>query len=362
MSRKNSGFPFLPGILFCLLPVSECHSDVICRLCWYAAEKYLRDLKLREDFPSRILDSLVALADFLVNEARIIESRPGVQTTHTEAARKEAKDAVPIDKVKDAPALARELRWRVRNARGVSSGDEGAGGSGKRGKSMSAPKENGVKRKRDSADVAELGEAEDGRQIYRNWRRKGWEREEFFPKKSEKRVERRPRPPVAKVSTDEAELGRWVKDTTDADDEMDQDQENRPDDEAVVETVTEVVVKVRRKYDAKEEVLERQRIERKVEVYKWPGKDSSVVGSEAAGLESDVHEEKPTDQEKYDGISNEGVKSERKGMGANGTDSDKMAQDGDEGTGEKENEVHMDEEIGQAKTESTTSIVVDVQA
>ena len=221
MCRKNSASPFSLGTSCSHFLLDGCY-DSTCRLCWYAGEKYLRDLKAREDFPSRVLDSVAALADFLVNEARVIEGRPGLQSAQTEAVRKEARDAIPPDKVKDAPALARELRWRVRNARGVSSGDEGAGS--KRGKSMSAPKENGMKRKRDSADLGEPVEAENGRQMFRNWRRKGWEKEVFLPKKSERRVERRKRP-EAETSTGVPELGKWVRESVEADDEMDQDQD-----------------------------------------------------------------------------------------------------------------------------------------
>ena len=305
-----------------------------------------------------MLDSLVALTDFLVGEARIIEGRAGAQSTHSEAARKEAKDAVPIDKVKDAPALARELRWRVRNARGVSSGDEGTGGS-KRGKSMSAPKENGVKRKRDSADVGERDEAEDGRRIFRNWRRKGWEREEFLPKKCEKRVERRARPPAVITA-----LGTWVRDSMDADDEMDQDQGKRPDDEAVVETMTEVVIKVRRKYDAKQEMLERQRVERKVEVYKWPEKDGDIVGgsqvteSMSAGMDEEQPSVAPDKQVNSAGDGVAGI--DRKGTEGIKAEGDSAGKDGDNGV-EKEMDTD-DGVIGQAKIEDATVMVVDVQA
>ena len=236
----------------------------------------MRDLKAREDFPPRVLESLAALADFLVAEARSIEARPGAQGTanQTEAARKESKDAVPIEKVKDAPALARELRWRVRNARGIGSGDEGS----KRGRST--PKEahgnsNGVKRKREGTDVGEPGESDNGRQVFRNWRRKGWEREEFLPKKSTTCVEHRRRPAA---ETSETDLGKWLQDPTEADDEMEPD-ERQPDDEAVVKVTTEVVIKVRRlrSDDPKEEGLERQRVERKVEVFKWPEKSHNIV-------------------------------------------------------------------------------------
>ncbi|KAF8484388.1 hypothetical protein JB92DRAFT_3028837 [Gautieria morchelliformis] len=333
------------------------------RLCWYAGERYLRDIKMREDFPSRVLESLVALADFLVNEARIMEGRTGSQNVHSDAARKESRDAVPADKVKDAPALARELRWRVRNARGVSSSDEGP--SNKRGKSLSAPKENGVKRKRDSADVGEPGETHDGRQMFRNWRRKGWELEEFLPRKCEKRVERRRRP-APKASTGMAELGSWVRDSVDADDEMDQteDKAEHPDDEAVVESTTDVVVKVRRIWldDAKEEALERQRVERNVKVYRWSAKDNNIAEVEITEPKHVVDEDKSITSQKQvegDGITNGTGGRERKGTGEkeNEPENDRLTVSEGKEAGETKAE-NIDEE---AKTEDTP-IVVDVQA
>ena len=43
------------------------------RLCWYAAEKYLRDLKAKEEFSPRVLEGVEALADFLVADSRTME-------------------------------------------------------------------------------------------------------------------------------------------------------------------------------------------------------------------------------------------------------------------------------------------------
>ncbi|EEB97929.1 hypothetical protein MPER_02654 [Moniliophthora perniciosa FA553] len=60
---------------------------------------------------------MAALADFLVSEARILERG-------SEHHKKEIKEQVPYDRVKDAPAVARELRWRVRHALGSTSDDE----------------------------------------------------------------------------------------------------------------------------------------------------------------------------------------------------------------------------------------------
>lgn len=85
------------------------------RICWYAADKYVRDLKAKEEFSSRVLEGLAALASFLVSEARSIERGTG----------KDTREQVPGDRVRDPGALARELRWRVRNARGLDSDGEG---------------------------------------------------------------------------------------------------------------------------------------------------------------------------------------------------------------------------------------------
>ena len=81
-------------------------------------EGYLRDLKAREEFSPRVLESITSLANFLVSESRIIERG-------SEAAKKESRENVPGEKVKDAPALARELRWRVKHALGYASDTEG---------------------------------------------------------------------------------------------------------------------------------------------------------------------------------------------------------------------------------------------
>jgi F-box/leucine-rich repeat protein 10/11 len=95
--------------------VADCNLP---RLCWYVGESCLRDLKAREELSPRVLESISSLADFLVTESRIIERG-------SEAAKKESKENVPGEKVKDAPALARELRWRARHALGNMSDDEG---------------------------------------------------------------------------------------------------------------------------------------------------------------------------------------------------------------------------------------------
>src|ERR1700730_14607994 len=103
-SQRNSVFPYFQGSsqrVAILSPQADFD-----RLCWYVGEKYLRDRRAKEDFPSRILESIEVLADFLVSEVRTMERG-------LESVRRDVRDQVPNDKVKDAPAVARELRWRV---------------------------------------------------------------------------------------------------------------------------------------------------------------------------------------------------------------------------------------------------------
>ena len=102
------------------------------RLCWYVGECYLRDLKAKEEISHRVLESILSLADFLVRESRIIERGP-------EAARRESKENVPGEKVKDAPALARELRWRAKHAMGHTSDTEGDRSDGQCGGGVRKP-------------------------------------------------------------------------------------------------------------------------------------------------------------------------------------------------------------------------------
>ncbi|KAG8892946.1 JmjC domain-containing histone demethylation protein 1, partial [Tulasnella sp. 403] len=91
------------------------------RMCWYVGEAYTRALRAKEDIPPRVMSELRFLSDFLVSEARLIEgSGPSVP----DSTRREAREMVPNDKVKDAPALAREFRWRLRLALDGDSGDE----------------------------------------------------------------------------------------------------------------------------------------------------------------------------------------------------------------------------------------------
>jgi F-box/leucine-rich repeat protein 10/11 len=135
-------------------------------LCWYVAERYCRDLKSKEEFSPRVLKSLDALAGFLVMEARTLERG-------SEIAKKEARENVPADRVKDPSLLARELRWRVRSAAGVDSDAELGGDDDdaivpiKR----DATRDTSRKRRRDDASGP----------LFKNWQRPEWNNIENTP-------------------------------------------------------------------------------------------------------------------------------------------------------------------------------------
>jgi len=135
------------------------------RLCWYVGDKYLLDLRAKEDFTPRVLDSIEALSDFLVSEVRAMERGP-------EPVRRDVRDQVPNDKVKDAPAVARELRWRVRLAEGYTS--DGGRCDQARGREEPATKLVGRKRRREGeiplTDLATQGDPK-----FRNFQPKVWE-------------------------------------------------------------------------------------------------------------------------------------------------------------------------------------------
>ncbi|KAJ7070349.1 jumonji superfamily protein [Mycena belliarum] len=201
------------------------------KLCWYVGDKYLRDLKTPAgaSYPSRVLTSLLALADFLVSEVRILERG-------SDQAKKEVKEQIPADRVKDPAAVARELRWRVRLAAGNASDDEG-----------SAVKTNGtgVKRKRALED--------DHRPRFKNFRPRQWDNTVENAEVGASRVVKAHRP----AEDDGTWKERWVEWT---DGVADQDGA-----EAEVKSRTETLVRVRRTGDG----LERQRVERVIESWVW---------------------------------------------------------------------------------------------
>ena len=207
-------------------------SDCLSRLCWYVGDKYLRDLKSKEEFPPRVLESLDALSRFLVSEARTMERG-------TEAAKREAKENVPSDRVKDAPATARELRWRVRLAAGTTSDDE------ELGRPVQKNMVNGHKRKR-SPTGATAGVQ------FRNFQPKGWDVIIELPRESSEQAVRADPP----STTD-----KWERSWTDWNREL----EGGTGEQATLEKMTDVMIKVRKT----ESGVERQRIERVVEKWVW---------------------------------------------------------------------------------------------
>ncbi|KAH8110283.1 Clavaminate synthase-like protein [Phellopilus nigrolimitatus] len=259
------------------------------KLCWYAAEASLRALKAREDFSPRVLASFSALARFLVSEARIMESvDEGKSNKHNGSVsatrRREAKDSVPGDRVKDAPSLARELRWRVRVATHGSSDAED--------EYEDAHGRTVVKRKRGASSVAAGKDAEDAEAEvrFRNFVPKKWDAYQVRAV-AQGRVRRRVpagcRPPFEKKEEDQdagAEwTGHWMewnedrgsdsKENGDAKTKMDVDTDPPKDEEAVkkggneaeVERKHEVMLRVRRTARG----LERQRVERTIELWEW---------------------------------------------------------------------------------------------
>jgi len=89
-----------------------------------------------------------------------------------EPVRRDVRDQVPNDKVKDAPAVARELRWRVRLAEGYTS--DGGRCDQARGREEPATKLVGRKRRREGeiplTDLATQGDPK-----FRNFQPKVWE-------------------------------------------------------------------------------------------------------------------------------------------------------------------------------------------
>jgi hypothetical protein len=210
--------------------VSELYSLLIFfyhRLCWYVGDKYLRDLKGKEEFPHRVLKSVESLADFLVSEARIMERG-------SDAAKKEAREQVPGDRVKDAPALARELRWRVRQASGDLSDDDG--------ESTVKSKVNGVKRKLEDEQTTGL---------FRHFQPRKWDWINDLPTEEENRRVANKRP---------TSLEGWMEDGLDK-----PEHETGELDEADLCQKRTVIVKIRKT----ENGIERQRVERVLEQWSW---------------------------------------------------------------------------------------------
>ncbi|KAF8271808.1 jumonji protein [Lactarius quietus] len=206
------------------------------RLCWYAGEKYLRDLRAKEDFTPRVLESVEALSEFLVSEVRAMERSP-------ESVKRDIRDQVPGDKVKDAPAVARELRWRVRLAGGYTSDGDHVDRARE-----PTPKDVGRKRKRDSepppADLAISNTS-----IFRNFQPQTWETVEEEHEESSRHLTVR-------------NIGPLVESLSEWKDEPPSAMEGH---EVEVGRKKQVILKTRKTDGG----FERQRIERVLERWKW---------------------------------------------------------------------------------------------
>jgi hypothetical protein len=193
---KKFRFPFFTK--YVLLALTDLFINgliFIGRLSWYVGEKCLRDLRAKEDFSMRVLESIEMVACFLVSQAREIERG-------SDSAKREAKEAVPSDRVKDASAVARELRWRVRLALGWGSDGETADGDGEhvdRKEGADGPVHRGGKRRRGperDETVADVDLAEGSmplQQRFRHFQPKAWESvERTSEQRSEQRFTARP--------------------------------------------------------------------------------------------------------------------------------------------------------------------------
>ncbi len=179
----------------------------------------------------------MALADFLVSEARILERG-------ADAAKKEVREQIPADRVKDASAVARELRWRLKLAEGSASDEEGV----KKGDKTNGHV-NGVKRRRVDGEGLEGGTFR-----FRNFKPRSWDRIEETVEDLKTETGR-----VISPGTGDSWVDTWINPDNPAEDAMDGGQS------AEVVRQRTMVVKVRKTPKG----LERQKIERIVEQWSW---------------------------------------------------------------------------------------------
>jgi len=198
-------------------------------------------LKAKEEFHPRVLESIDALAALLVSEVRTMERG-------TDQMKRDAKEQVPNERVKDAAAMARELRWRIRFAAGNPSDDED---SGRFQAKIMANGNTADKRKRVESD-----DADDKEPKFKNFKPRLWE------SVVERTVECEVR--VLKAQKPDGRSEDWKKSWIDWRDEVTEMDEG---DAADVKRQRDVVVKLRRTTNG----VERQRVERVVEEWIWSG-------------------------------------------------------------------------------------------
>ncbi|EKM55800.1 uncharacterized protein PHACADRAFT_209325 [Phanerochaete carnosa HHB-10118-sp] len=226
------------------------------KLCWYAAERYLRDLKAKEDFSPRVLESIETLADFLVAEARTMERG-------AESAKKIAKDEVPGDRIKDAPAVARELRWRVRLANGYASDEDSKSRRKLANGAANGSGSNGASKKRKRTE--EEHDIEEAPPTFLHFKPRKWDNIVAYPSEKERKTVNAKRP----EADDEGWTDMWTPPN---------DVNRTIEGEAIVDRRKDVVVKVR--HTAKG--MERQRVERILEEWVWGDKAEKANASETS--------------------------------------------------------------------------------
>ena len=177
----------------------------------------------------------------------------------SEAAKRDARDQVPTDRVKDPAALARELRWRIRLAAGATSDDEDLGRPAKK----TMVNGHGVKRKRSPL------ESQGAPVLFRNFQPTEWDVVLDLPNEEDSRTINVPYP------SEEGWQQRWC------------DWGNEPmgsdASTASVARKRTVMVKIR----SVDGGLERQRIERVVEKWVW---DDRPVHAEATDVDVTMEE------------------------------------------------------------------------
>jgi hypothetical protein len=226
-------------------------------------EKHLQGLKSKEEFPQRVLDGIQALAKYLVSEVHIMERG-------TEQAKKDTKEQVPTDRVRDPAALARELRWRAKLAGGYTSDDDASSQATKDGKAIpNGHLGNGINNnKRKRAPSEEAGNK-------RNFRPKLWDAMVEHPIQRDEWVLKVKKPDDGPD---------WKDAWTDLDAERSEDVDGEKVD---VTRQKHSVVKIRRTSNG----LERHRIERVVEEWSWGEEVSGTSPNPAVQVQTKKEEE-----------------------------------------------------------------------
>lgn len=175
-----------------------------------------------------------------------------------EHAKKEAKDQVPGDRVKDAFAMARELRWRVRLANGYTSDDDSR--NRRKGDPVATTNAThgnvaGKKRKRVEEDMDGRGSSG----TFMHYKPRPWDVVVARPTQMEQKTLKVSRPSISR--TDWAD--EWV--------EWQDFNETADAPETVMKQRRDVIVKVRRTGQG----IERQRVERVLENWTWDDRGHS---------------------------------------------------------------------------------------